>query len=125
MELSRKEIGSFPVFSGLSGVKLNKRTVDNGYFVTYVSTSWKKEISEMFMGGNEGMILEIDKAYKSDVAVYCCDVSWISKFPDECEILFARSTPVEFGYNNNFQCIVMDDSKGTQTISLQKMDNCM
>ena len=90
-KLSNKEGGAFPVFSGLSGVKMHEKMIDNGFFVTYVSTSWKKQVSEVFMGGNKGMIIEIDKEYKGNKDIYCCDVSWISKFPDECEVLFARS----------------------------------
>ena len=40
---------------------------------------------------NKGMMIYIDEGYRDDCHVRCCDVSWISKFPDECEILFARS----------------------------------
>ena len=36
--LSIKEIGTFAVHSGLNGVKLDKKIVSNGYFVTYIST---------------------------------------------------------------------------------------
>ena len=37
------------VYSGLNGVKMDREVVTNGYFVTYVSTSWSKEVSQMFM----------------------------------------------------------------------------
>ena len=121
-KLSYKETGSFPVFSGLGGVKMNTKLVYSGYFVTYTSTSWRKEVSQGFMGGNEGMIIEICKEYKDDRYVFCCDVSWISKFKDECEILFARSLPMDEA-GNNFRCQVIDESNGVQTISLKKNDD--
>ena len=93
---------------------MNTRFVECGYFVTYVSTSWKKEVSKAFMK-DQGMMIHIDEEYRNDKwSVYCCDVSWISKFPDECEILFARSLPT----NINFKCVILDEENGIQTISL-------
>eukprot|EP01084_Bolivina_argentea_P075899 137543_1 len=106
--LSLCEHGSFPVFSGLNSVKLNKKAIENGYFVTYVSTSWNKRVAKAFMKG-DGMIIQIDKQFKNNELIYCCDLSWISKFPDECEILFARS--IGFG-SDGFKCKVLDESKG-------------
>ena len=118
--LSFKEKGCFPVFSGLNGVSLDRKNIENGYFVTYVSSSWRKEVSSAFMKGN-GCIIEIDQQYKDDYFIYCCDVSWISKFPDECEILFARS--LQFHSWNNFSLNILDSSSGVQTISLKKNDD--
>ena len=46
----------------------------------------------------------------------CCDVSWISKFPDDCEILFARS----LGWLDNFSCVILDEVNGVQTVSLKQ-----
>jgi len=114
--LSFREIGSFDVFSGLNFVKLDRKSVDSGYFVTYVSTSWRKDVAIKFMN-KEGMIIQFDKKYKDNWAVYCCDVSWISKFPDECEILFVRSLQYTA---DNFSCDILDEHDGIQTISLKK-----
>eukprot|EP01084_Bolivina_argentea_P173522 300573_1 len=99
--LSKHETRSYKVFSGLNSVKLSRRIVDEAFFTTYVSSSWNKDIATVFMG-DEGMLFEFDKTFRKNVI--CCDVSWISKFPDECEILFARSVS-KF---NGFQCEVMD-----------------
>ena len=64
------------------------------------------------------MMIEFDKEYKNNkYHVFCCDVSWVSKFPDECEVLFARSL---FG-DGKFQCNVVDESNGVQTISLKEI----
>ena len=106
------------MYSGLNGVKMNTKSVKSGYFVTYVSTSWRKEVSEAFMGDGDGAIIRFDKDYKGDDCIACCDVSWISKFPDECEILFARS--VKQGWDNNFACSIVDETDGVQTISLTR-----
>eukprot|EP01084_Bolivina_argentea_P019684 36604_1 len=116
--LSWNEIGSFSVFSGLKGVKIDNNVVKNSYFVTYTSTSWRKDVATSFMGGNTGMIFQIDKEYKTKSKVYCCDISWISKFPDEFEVLFARSSN-----EGPFQCIVLDESNGVQTVSLKRNDS--
>eukprot|EP01083_Nonionella_stella_P096565 271503_1 len=119
-KLSAKESGSFDVYTGLHGVKLNRKSVDKAWFITYVSTSWRKDVALSFMA-SEGMIIKIDKDYKNDELHYhrtsginCCDVSWISKFMDECEILFARSIDESdvFGLN------VKDESSGIQFVTL-------
>ena len=114
--LSHLEQGRFGVYSGLSGVKMDQKIVSRGFFVTYVSTSWKKEVSEKFMGGKGGMMICFDEAFKDNFGIYCCDVSWISKFPDECEVLFARSVD-EY---DNFNCVVIDEKDGIQTVALKK-----
>eukprot|EP01084_Bolivina_argentea_P041899 77351_1 len=119
-KLSKKESGSFNVFSGLNGVKLDKLGIQYGYFVTYMSSSWIKEVATSFMGQQDGMIFNIDKEFKGDKDIICCDVSWISKFPDECEILFARSADGLMDDFNNFSGMILDDSNGVQTVSLKK-----
>eukprot|EP01084_Bolivina_argentea_P304097 525120_1 len=116
-KLSERESGSFNVYSGLNKVKLNKKSIKNGYFVTYVSTSWSKDVAKSFMSG-DGMMIQINKEFMSNENVICCDVSWISKFPDECEILFVRSVYKD-GWDG-FKCKVLDELEGVQTISLSK-----
>eukprot|EP01083_Nonionella_stella_P246949 856776_1 len=117
--LSQRERGCFSVYSGLNNVKLPTKSVKCGYFKTYVSTAWNKDVAQAFMGNDKGMIINIDKEFKNDDYVYCCDVSWISKFPDECEVLFARSMRYTYG---DFECVVLDDANGVQTVSLKNKD---
>lgn len=112
-KLSKKESGQYKVYSGLNKVKLNKQYVATGYFRTYVSTSWVKDVSMEFME-EKGMIIEIDESFRK--LNKCCNVSWISKFPDECEILIARS--VGAVDNNKFQCKILDEHDGIQTVCL-------
>ena len=116
IRLNEREYGSFPVYSGLKNVKLDQKVVRLGYFVTYVSTSWKRKVAENFMGRDKGMIIQFDQKYKSHLCVKCCDVSWISKFPDECEVLFARSIGPNIGSDmgTNFKCFVLNESNGVQ-----------
>eukprot|EP01083_Nonionella_stella_P129074 391387_1 len=108
--LSAKETGEFMLYSGLNQVKLDKKEIRNGYFPTFTSTSWIKEQALAFLG-QEGMIIQLDAAVRR--WFFCCDVSWISKFPDESEILIARSVSY-----NNFVLNVVDEINGIQTVSL-------
>ena len=56
---------------------VEKMIIKNGYFVTYVSTSWSKNVSKAFMKGNKGMIIEFDKEYRtSNHLVHCCDLEF-------------------------------------------------
>ena len=115
-KLSKMEEGRFNVYSGLNQVKLDAKVVTTGYFVTYVSTSWNPNIAKQFTN-NDGMLIKFDKSFKDTIWIYCCDVSWISKFHDECEILFARSIPEMQGFDK-FKCKIMDDTDGVQIVSL-------
>ena len=102
--------------------------VRKGYFVTYTSTSWSKAVATTFIGAKDGMILQIDQKWRDegnwlmDKEVCCCDVSWISKFPDECEVLFARHLKAEEDDEEDeksFKCEVIDESSGIQTVILK------
>ena len=71
------------------------------------------------MKNNDGMIIEIDKKFKDGKFIYCCDVSWISKFPNECEILFARSLQT---VAQSFRCRIKDESRGVQTVMMDRAE---
>ena len=122
-KLSAVETGNYPLYSGLRNVKLNNTKIENAYFVTYVSSSWKKTVAESFMSVNvdggdvSGMMIEIDPSFRADINILCCDVSWISKFEGEAEVLIARS----IGSMNGCSLKVIDDGKyGIQTVSLTR-----
>ena len=121
-----RETGKFSVYSGLNNVKIDEKITMNAYFVTYVSTSWRKSVCKAFMKGTgqkkaEGMIIEFDAGFKDLVA--CCDVSWISKFPGECEVLFSRQ--LEDFDHSKFNVVVLDESDGVQTVSLKPFQNIL
>eukprot|EP01083_Nonionella_stella_P062207 161807_1 len=61
-----------------------------GFLATYMSTSWDKSVAQQFLemtGDGKGLMIGLESLFKMQKA---CDVSWISKFPNEKEILFAR-----------------------------------
>eukprot|EP01083_Nonionella_stella_P075630 205670_1 len=120
--LSFSESGHFKVYSGINEVKLNKKSVGLGYFVTFVSTSWDRDVAVQFLD-NAGILIEMDENFKDNSFVDCCDVSWISKFPDECEVLFTRSSSTWGEYNSSFQCNVVDENNGTQIVTLSHQIN--
>eukprot|EP01084_Bolivina_argentea_P158825 276659_1 len=130
--LNDNETGSYKIYTGLNNVQLPVKSVDQCYFPTYVSTSWIKDISLTFVG-DKGMIIEIDKLSRK--RLQCCDVSWISKFSDECEVLIARTIPHSKNnnrkimgtyiggiettwYSNPFKLSVVDEHDGVQLVSL-------
>ena len=82
---------SFHLYSGLNNVQLkNKKKIDLFYFNTYVSTSYDKSVSMQF-AKNNGMLLQFDQNVIAKKQFKCCSLEWISKFPNECEVLIARS----------------------------------
>lgn len=118
-KLSCRESGSFAVFSGFHATQCVQRDIERGYFQTYMSTSFKRKVAEEFMnkdGVKHGMLIQIEKEFKNAPGVVCADVSWISKFPDESEILFARSART---YSDSFECSVLDAVNGTQVVKLR------
>eukprot|EP01084_Bolivina_argentea_P260387 439709_1 len=119
--LNRYERGNYKVYTGLNEVQLDKKHLSLGYFPTYTSTSWVRDVSQQFMG-DKGMIIEIDEKYRSKKFCVCCDVSWISKFPDECEILFARSIHLDLDGYGCFKLSVLDQQSEIQTVLLENAD---
>ena len=112
-KLSRREHGSYAVYSGLASVQLDCKRVHCGYFRTFVSTSWDRAVPEMY-SDSKGMLFEFDEEFRENAI--CCDISWISIFEDECEVLFARSVDAE---RCRFQCTVTDTENGRQIVSLR------
>eukprot|EP01083_Nonionella_stella_P153809 494659_1 len=116
--LSKHEKGSCKLYSGLRSAKMDKKEISQGFFPTYVSCSWVKDVSEAFMRDHtgKGMIIEFDKDVRETFR--CCDVSWISKFPDEYEILMSRTASFS-RTQHGFTLSVLDDENGKQRVSLR------
>eukprot|EP01084_Bolivina_argentea_P010031 18710_1 len=101
--LSKREHGSYKIYTGLQSTQLSDRFVESGYFKTYVSTSWVKDLALNFVDNN-GMMFEIGEEFRENAI--CCDVSWISKYgTNECEVLIARSIDAVL---NSFECEIID-----------------
>eukprot|EP00483_Globobulimina_turgida_P007308 UN07322 len=93
-KLHYKECGEYKIYTGLRTTNL-VRNRQSGTFKTFVSASWKKDIAIDYMNNdkknnNGGMIIEMERDF--DGSIVCADVSWISKFADECEVLIKRGT---------------------------------
>ncbi len=101
--LSRHEMFSYPLFSGLEKVLFKENEVREGYFATYLSASKSRDVAITFRG-NSGTLIEFEKDIKNCKMGYgamqmdmnstnaiCCDVSWISKFPEEMIVSFLSS----------------------------------
>ena len=89
-ELSnREQLVGISLFAAKPNVTQDKIHTLGCSFPTYVSTSWNKQVSLHFMKKN-GTLIEInDDKFINNVR--CSSVDWVSKFPDECEVLIARS----------------------------------
>ena len=78
------------LFSGLNEVQFMSEMENKLiYRSSYVSTSYNRNTALEFAKHN-GMLMEFDSQVTEKFV--CASLEWISKFPDECEILIARST---------------------------------
>ncbi len=90
----------YPLFSGLKTVKFEKDLGRFPCFATYVSASKSKDVAISFRG-NDGTLLTFPEGFKGiypswRVDGMCCDVSWLSKFEEEMEVLFTRGHNLSF-----------------------------
>ncbi len=80
------------LYSGIVKIFFEKKE-HVGFLATYVSSSPNKQVAMTYKGIDvPGMLIHITPAMQS--LFPHCDVSWISKFPDEEERLFARSADI-------------------------------
>eukprot|EP01084_Bolivina_argentea_P310481 537291_1 len=101
--LWKHEYSSFPLYSGLGNVMFDFNDVrfpSYGYLSTFMSTSWDINVAKTFLreNGDKGMLIGIesrvcDMWYRYKPIIVCADISWISKFPNEKEVLIARRHP--------------------------------
>ncbi|ETO07578.1 hypothetical protein RFI_29813 [Reticulomyxa filosa] len=88
----RREESDIVLYSGLKEVRLDiiDKKIKAGYFISHVSTSDDLQVAEFFRGG-KGCILKFHPSMRRATNIESCDISWISPFKNEREILFARS----------------------------------
>ncbi len=92
--LSNHEMRNFTLYCGLSGVGFRPGDdLSSIYFSTYLSTSRSRAVAVCFRG-KKGVILEIETlslpqtdASGAGMGI-CCDIAWLSKFPEEMEVVF-------------------------------------
>ncbi|ETO34246.1 hypothetical protein RFI_02848, partial [Reticulomyxa filosa] len=79
------------LYCGLKSVRLeNIEEIKSGFFISHVSTSDDIEVAKMYRSG-QGCILHFHPSMRRSPYIISCDVSWISPFEHEREILFSRS----------------------------------
>ncbi len=89
--LGRHEKWAYELYSGLNGIRFSDYNPFHT-FATFLSSSKSKDVALNFRGEN-GVLLTFNKSLRSTNLLgsmstgVSCDVSWISKFPDEMEIL--------------------------------------
>ncbi|ETO31224.1 hypothetical protein RFI_05897 [Reticulomyxa filosa] len=87
----RREESEMELYCGLKGVRLkNIKEIKSGSFISHVSTSDDIQVAQRFRS-NQGCILHFHPSMRRARGILSCDVSWISPFKYEREILFARS----------------------------------
>ena len=87
--LSQVETGDYPLYTGFSGIKCNISSMTGVRFISYCSSSISKKVALTFLNG-DGMLLIMDPKMRNDPNHKCCDVSWISDYSEELEVLFGR-----------------------------------
>ncbi|ETO07478.1 hypothetical protein RFI_29914, partial [Reticulomyxa filosa] len=87
----RREESNIELYYGLKDVRLeNIKEIKSGFFINHVSTSDDIQVAQMYRC-SQGCILHFHPSMRRAQMIFSCDVSWISPFKHEREILFARS----------------------------------
>ncbi|CAF1353953.1 unnamed protein product [Didymodactylos carnosus] len=117
------------VYHGLQNIEIDPATFNNHgpvpelakhhhfRYGTFISTSWDKQVALSFRG-DKGSLLEIDTTdtlVNHTWKLIGADVSWISKFPIECEFLMTRGAVFQIeniNFDNEQNCQVVKVSAG-------------
>ncbi|ETO28373.1 hypothetical protein RFI_08758 [Reticulomyxa filosa] len=88
----RREESEMELYCGLKNVRFEniEKEIKSGFFISHVSTSDDIEVAQMYRS-DQGCILHFHPSMRRALNIPSCDVSWISPFKHEREILFARS----------------------------------
>eukprot|EP01084_Bolivina_argentea_P073058 132608_1 len=89
-KLKDRETGNYELYCVVNNIQMTQTVIKNGIFPTYINTTFKKENVLNIIQDN-GIIIEMNKSFR--INSICCDVSWISLFPDECQVIIARDIP--------------------------------
>ena len=108
------------IYSGLNNVYFNENIKNYHVFPSFQSFTIDKSIAIEFRG-NKGCII-VEKLTPNNRAT--CDVSWISLFEDEKEILYQRGFPIDTLRRNNITIIESEtDNNKTQWICHKMYNN--
>ncbi|ETO22055.1 hypothetical protein RFI_15148 [Reticulomyxa filosa] len=120
----RREEENIELYCGLKGVRLkNEKEIKAGFFISHISTSDDLQVAKMFRT-DQGCILHFHSSMRRANLIDSCDVSWISPYKHEREILFAR-TRTEFNFDEKkhkeliaWNAKIESEDKKTQMILL-------
>ena len=76
------------MYTGLTDCQLYLKSF---YFVSHVSASISQNGAKKFVKYNNGMILELNSNIYNNPFIISSDISWISKYTDEREVLICRN----------------------------------
>ncbi|ETO05156.1 hypothetical protein RFI_32237 [Reticulomyxa filosa] len=118
----RREEENIELYCGLKKVRLqNEKEIKAGYFISHVSTSDDLQVAKMFRS-DQGCILHFHPSMRRAGGILSCDVSWISPYKHEREILFSRSNTsnIEDRHKEYFawNAKIEKEDKNTQMILL-------
>eukprot|EP00484_Ammonia_sp_Unknown_P030420 CAMPEP_0197037880 /NCGR_PEP_ID=MMETSP1384-20130603/14985_1 /TAXON_ID=29189 /ORGANISM="Ammonia sp." /LENGTH=604 /DNA_ID=CAMNT_0042468257 /DNA_START=58 /DNA_END=1872 /DNA_ORIENTATION=+ len=122
-KLAYAQYGSYKIYASIDGKKYTQKDIvfKRGYIASYLHCSKIKDIA--ISGGIHdkfgGILVEFHKSFISKHNK-CCNISWISSFPDEHEVVMQRSTSC---YNTIYKCTVMgqnDQRELVQIISVRE-----
>mmetsp|Transcript_5831 Transcript_5831/g.9729 ORF Transcript_5831/g.9729 Transcript_5831/m.9729 type:complete len:524 (-) Transcript_5831:9-1580(-) len=91
-KLNEREQGDYKMYMAASKQRMSKRVNKHGFFPTYFCASWKRENVQRVMDEG-GIMIELHNSFRKHHV--CADVSWLSLFPDECQVLLARDIPMD------------------------------
>ncbi|ETO08741.1 hypothetical protein RFI_28646, partial [Reticulomyxa filosa] len=94
----RREETSMELYCGLKGVRLEslEKEIKAGNFISHVSTSDDLQVAQIYRT-DQGCILHFHPSMRRATNIQSCDVTWITPFKHEREILFSRSFVENFG----------------------------
>ncbi|ETO06899.1 hypothetical protein RFI_30493 [Reticulomyxa filosa] len=119
----RREEAEMELYCGLKDVRLDnaKKEIKGGNFISHVSTSADIHVARIYRS-DQGCILHFHPSMRRAINIYSCDVSWISPFGSEYEILFARSfvfgSEADHIQRKAWNAEIEEENEHTQTILL-------
>ncbi|ETO02825.1 hypothetical protein RFI_34588, partial [Reticulomyxa filosa] len=117
----RREENNIDLYCVLKGIKLDniKKTIQTGYFITYINTFNNLQIAQIQKTNKQGCILHFHPSMRRSPTIYSCNISWISSYKYN-QILFSRSSTniLNKKYSSQWNIKIENDNKYTQILLL-------
>ena len=115
-KLSFAQHSSYPIYSFIDGKKYKKkaRAFRRGYLNSYITATKSRKIAMTSINHKYGgIVIEWNTSFISKYNK-CCNVQWISLFPDEQEIIIQRSVTE----NKLYGCQVMGQNDKRELLQM-------